>query len=463
MPGPAAAVEGHPLDFVRANCSLAGQMHLLTHKGKKAATGDGLRVPAGLLAREGTIWLDSVVPAGDRGRYSIVVWDPVAELTCGPAAARDVPWPQHRFGSVEELLAEVERLTASGTMIAAGHITYEAGVAWLGLPTPATDLPPARFFVYDRAFCFDHRTIEPTRLHPGLPCPEDIPEDHTDVPPEPDLAAEVSVVPSMSRDRYRACVERLLGHIHEGDIYQGNLTLRFETAVPLPPEAVYYRLRKKNPAPYGAFLNAGDIQVLSSSPERLLFKQGDRVTCGPIKGTAPRGRTALETRRQRERLQSSEKDRAELLMIVDLLRNDLGRVARTGSVCVDRLFAVETFASVIHLVGDISCRLRPGIGLAELMAALLPFGSITGAPKRRAVEILNEVETVPRGIYTGCLGYVCGDRAEFSVAIRTMSHRAGTYHVHAGGGIVADSRPEAEYAELCLKARKLIEALGGLL
>ncbi|RME27237.1 MAG: anthranilate synthase component I family protein, partial [Candidatus Zixiibacteriota bacterium] len=266
---------------------------------------------------------------------------------------------------------------------------------------------------------------------------------------------------SLDHTAYTQRVNAVKQHIAEGDIYQANLTMRAEANSDASPQQVYRCLRKLNPAPNSAFINIGSLQILSSSPERMLLRDGDFVTTSPIKGTIPVGDTPAQSARRRHELLHSEKDRAELLMIVDLLRNDLGRVARHGTVRVDHLFRVETYSSVLHLVSDISCRLRPEIDLTALCRAVMPGGSITGAPKRRAVEILQQQETVPRGIYTGCIGYVAGERAEFNIAIRTMTHHGGVYHLHAGGGIVADSTADGEQAETLLKARNLTRALGG--
>jgi para-aminobenzoate synthetase component 1 len=220
------------------------------------------------------------------------------------------------------------------------------------------------------------------------------------------------------------------------------------------------RLRQLNPAPYSAYIDFGEYQVLSSSPERMLYCCDGRVHSSPIKGTIARGSTESETAANLERLVQSEKDRAELLMIVDLVRNDLGKVARIGSVNVDRLFRPQVYSSVIHLMADISAERRPGVGLEQLLAALLPGGSITGAPKRRAVEIIDALEVTPRSVYTGCIGYVKGGAVDLNIAIRTMVRYAGVYHIHAGGGIVADSRPETEYDEMLLKAANLFKCLG---
>ncbi len=250
--------------------------------------------------------------------------------------------------------------------------------------------------------------------------------------------------------------------IAAGEIYQMNLAQRFTCAVAEPPRQLYRRLRALNPAPMGAYLEAGDWTVLSSSPERFLAVADGRIRTFPIKGTRPRGRTPAEDAAQRRELLASEKERAELLMIVDLLRNDLGRVCRFGSVQVRRLHDLETFATVHHLVGEVEGELRPGVGAAELMRAVFPGGSITGAPKIRAMQVIAETEPVPRGIFSGVLGYwsACG-RVDLSIAIRTIVCRRGEASFHVGAGIVWDSDPALEYEETLAKGRALRAALGG--
>ncbi|MCX6834720.1 MAG: anthranilate synthase component I family protein, partial [candidate division Zixibacteria bacterium] len=265
--------------------------------------------------------------------------------------------------------------------------------------------------------------------------------------------------PALSRDEYLARVDRVKWHIREGDIYQANFTCRFDGRCRLDPFVAYLRLRRLNPCFYGAYLDFGDYQILSSSPERMFHWHDDRITSSPIKGTIARGMTSAETDRNLQKLLHSEKDRAELLMIVDLIRNDLGRFASTGSVVVENLYRPELLSSLIHLVADVSARTRSGCALNDVFKSMLPGGSVTGAPKRRAVEILRELEATPRWVYTGAIGYVGGGRADFSVAIRTMIHENNCYHIHAGGGIVADSQPEAEYEEMLLKARNLFASI----
>jgi para-aminobenzoate synthetase component 1 len=258
-------------------------------------------------------------------------------------------------------------------------------------------------------------------------------------------------------------VQRVKDYIAAGDVYQVNLSQRFLVRTQTGVPDLYLRLRRHNPAPFSAYLDVGDAQILSSSPERFLRVYGkDRtVETRPIKGTRPRGETKEEDRRLATELMQSEKDRAELVMIVDLERNDLGRVCRFGSVRVPDLAALEPYASVFHLVATVTGELAPDRNVADLLRATFPGGSITGAPKVRAMEIIDELEPVSRGPYTGSLGYFSfsGD-ADLNILIRTLIVQGDRVCFHAGGGIVADSDPEAEYMETLHKARGMMKALG---
>jgi para-aminobenzoate synthetase component 1 len=260
-------------------------------------------------------------------------------------------------------------------------------------------------------------------------------------------------------------VQRARDYIFAGDIYQVNLSQRFQ--LPLAGEAfdAYLRLRRRNPAPFGAYINLPEVQVLSASPERFLrFDPVSRcVQTRPIKGTRPRGRTVGEDEELAQELVVSEKDRAENVMIVDLERNDLGRVAEIGSVRVTELASLEAFPTVFHLTSTVEATLREDRGLVDLLLATFPGGSITGAPKIRAMEIIDELEPTARSVYTGAIGYIGFDGAvDLSLVIRTILVREGIAYFQAGGGIVADSDPAMEYQETLHKARALSEALTGV-
>ncbi len=421
------------------------------------------RLFAPVAGETGAVWLDSSYRFGDRGGYSYVARRPAIDIAIDGAAATI-----SRRGEPPRLLRGVDgldmlqRLWDERRWFSAGYITYEAALPWVS-PESATFepvVPGMRFLFYDSVLQVDHET---GRIGIGDPTRDDFADllsGRLDSPPVGIVPPRANLVDGQDHSAYCRAVETIKEHIHEGDIYQANYTTRFDVASEEDPFAVYSRLRQLNPAPYAAYLNFGDYRLLSSSPERMFLKGGRQVTTGPIKGTIARGESDADEAANTERLLESEKDRAELLMIVDLARNDLGRIAEIGTVKVDSLFRPEVYSSVIHLVGDISATMAAPRTEADLIRALLPGGSITGAPKRRAVEIIRELEPLPRSVYTGCIGYVYGDRADFNIAIRTMIHRGNRFHVHAGGGIVADSRPEAEYEEMRLKARNLLRALG---
>ena len=263
-----------------------------------------------------------------------------------------------------------------------------------------------------------------------------------------------------SRPEFEAAVQRVREYIAAGDVYQVNLAQRFSCDLPCAPVELYRRLRARTPAPYGAFLNFPEQQIASASPELFLELRGRRLVTRPIKGTRPRGLTEPEDAALAEELLQSEKDRAELLMIVDLERNDLGRVCRPGSVRVDELRALEDHPTVWHTVAEISGELAAGADAIDAILAAFPGGSITGAPKVRAMQIIAELERVRRGVYTGAIGYLGfdGDVA-LNIAIRTIVCRDGRATYHVGGGMVWDSDPAAEYEETLAKGRALHEAL----
>lgn len=261
--------------------------------------------------------------------------------------------------------------------------------------------------------------------------------------------------------KYEEKFYRIREYLLAGDVYQINLTERFESRCFLSSSALYKRLRKLSPVPYGAFLNAGDFQILSASPESFLNVNGDRVETCPIKGTRKRGGDDKKDRGLLSELLSSPKDRAELLMIVDLERNDLGKVCNYSSINVDPLFKVESFAQVHHLVAKVSGHLKNGAGPVEALRVLFPGGSVTGAPKKRAIEIIDELESSPRSVYTGALGFIGVDgRSQFNMPIRTLTKVGDQVYFHAGGGIVIDSDPRLEYEEMMIKASGMMKALG---
>ena len=267
------------------------------------------------------------------------------------------------------------------------------------------------------------------------------------------------LIEAPARARHEEGVRRALELIAAGDVYQVNLAGRFRVASSQPPDRAYAAMRSRQPVPHGAFLDTGDFAVLVNSPERFLRLSGDAVETRPIKGTRPRGETPAADRALVRGLLCDPKERAEHVMIVDLERNDLGRVCRPGSVAVSSFLEVESFATLHHLVSTVRGRLRPDAGLEELLRATFPGGSITGAPKIRAMEVIAELEAQPRGIYTGAFVRCRGPRdLDSAIAIRVAVARDGVFTYHAGGGIVADSDPAREYDECLLKAAPFLGA-----
>jgi para-aminobenzoate synthetase component 1 len=260
---------------------------------------------------------------------------------------------------------------------------------------------------------------------------------------------------------YAKAVDSIRSDIADGKLYQANLTQRMDFPCRAEPWSVYLALRRLSPAPFAAYLELPEVAVLSSSPERFLRLDSDKfVETRPIKGTRPRGATSEEDVVLERALSNSAKDRAENLMIVDLMRNDLGRVCELGSVDVPELWRIERYATLFQLVSTVTGRLREDRDAVDLLAATFPPGSMTGAPKIAAIVLLDSIEPVRRGIYSGALGYLdVRGGADLSVVIRTVLIKEGRAYIHVGGGIVADSEPVAEYRETLDKARALIAAL----
>jgi para-aminobenzoate synthetase component 1 len=268
---------------------------------------------------------------------------------------------------------------------------------------------------------------------------------------------------TFTRSGYCAAVRRVIDYLFAGDIFQANLSHRLQSHLAESPFDLYRRLRRLNPAPFGAYLDFGELVVASSSPERFLRVSPETrvVEARPIKGTRPRGRDPAADAALRQELSESEKDRAEHVMIVDVLRNDLSRVCRPGSVRVPELFALEQYATVHHLVSTVVGELAPDRDVVDLLRAAFPGGSITGAPKIRAMQIIAELEPTARGVYCGSIGYLSVTGAlDTSIVIRTYLVLGEDVYFQVGGGIVADSDPDEEYRETLDKARGLIAALG---
>jgi len=357
---------------------------------------------------------------------------------------------------------------AGGAM---GYLGYELGGFLEKLPVPKDStlaLPdlclffPSIVLIRDRVEQQDYllqslaapaeavRTIRRMAAGNGLPA---------EFPGRP--VAAMKVTSNFTREGYLAAVEQVRRHIHAGDIYQANLSQRFRCNYPGEAFPLFARLLAANPASFFAFLNEGGSSVLSSSPERFLFRRGEIVESRPIKGTRPRSLDPAQDKLNRQALLSSPKDDAELSMIVDLVRNDLGRVCVPGSVRVQHHKLMESYRNVHHLVSVVTGRLTPAENNINLIRALFPAGSITGCPKIRAMEIINDLEPYPRGVYTGAIGYLgWHQNLDLNVAIRTAVLKNDTLRFSVGGGIVYDSDPEAEYLETLHKGETFFKLLG---
>jgi len=265
---------------------------------------------------------------------------------------------------------------------------------------------------------------------------------------------------NMTEDYYLSSIKKLKDYIYSGDIYQVNFTQRFECDFEGNSNELYKNLKSINPAPFAAYLDFGEGEIISSSPERFIKLTDGTIETRPMKGTRPRGKSEAEDEKLKEELVNSEKDRAELLMIVDLMRNDISRVAETGSVKVTELFHLEEYATVLQMVATIQGKLKDELSAVDIIKSTFPGGSITGAPKIRAMEIIDELETTTRNIYTGSIGYLGFDgNMDLNIAIRTIVLKDKKAYFQVGGGIVWDSDPHEEYEESLVKGRALVKAL----
>ena len=280
------------------------------------------------------------------------------------------------------------------------------------------------------------------------------------VPERPAVTPSPRFTSNMEREKFEAAVERIVEYVHAGDALQVVPSQRFSAPAPVEAFSIYRGLRAVNPSPYMYFLEFGDFQIAGASPEPLVKVHGDRVETRPIAGTYPRGTDEEEDRRLAERLINDPKERAEHVMLVDLGRNDLGRVCEYGSVGVDELMVVETYSHVLHIVSQVSGRLRGGVSAMDVLRSALPAGTLSGAPKVRAMQIIDELEPVKRCSYGGAIGYLSwnGD-LDTAIHIRTVVAKDGQIHVQAGGGTVAEARPAYEYNESVNKARAVFRAV----
>ena len=434
-----------------------------------------------LAAKEpGCAFLDSSL-VNELGRWSILGLRPYKTLVKeqdGSFTEDDVARPDTDF---ETRLGEFLRLNRDENETelpivsgAIGYFSYDYGREHMGVPSTEQDvepIPQARVVFYDLLLiedCHEKRvwlsacgqTEDALELLAHFR--RNIERGMEGFPALPDAHAtkHITVRPNFEKEEYKAAVDRMIRYIIEGDIYIANMTQRLDVMSDREPLAVFEHLRTHNPSPFGGYLDCGDHQIICASPERFLRLRDGVVETRPIKGTRKRGETPEEDEALRRELEQSEKDKSELLMIVDLERNDLNRVCRPGSVEVTELFTVETYATVFHLVSNIRGELAQGSDVTDLLRAAFPGGSITGAPKYRAMEIIDELEHGKRGLYTGSIGYLTLDgECDLNIVIRTAFHRDGRYHLGVGGGITSESDLEFEYEETLQKAKAVLEAL----
>lgn len=425
-------------------------------------------------------FLDSADGSRRQGRYAYIAADPFRVIEAGERVTIDGTLVSGDPFTVLEGELEKYRIETSPDLPpfqtgAVGFLGYELGRYIERLPEPkpvGLSVPDMVIGFYDTIAAFD--LVERQAWVISTSIAREDAQARAEI-----MASRIESAPSLApidwtargvwneevtQGEYEQRVSRIIDYIHAGDVFQVNLTQRFlgQLVDGLDSFHLYRRLRALSPAPFAAFLACGkNLHVLSASPERFLRLSPDGlVDSRPIKGTRPRGQTADEDAALAASLLASEKDRAENLMIVDLLRNDLSRVCRTGSVRVTDLLTLETFDSVHHLVSGIQGRLMEGLGCVDLFRASFPGGSITGAPKIRAMEIINELEPARRGPYCGAIAWMGFDGAsESSISIRTIVVEDDCVVAQAGGAVVSDSDPSAEYEESLVKAAPLLESL----
>jgi para-aminobenzoate synthetase component I len=419
-----------------------------------------------------------------QGRYSFMGCNPFATLRsksgrlCLVRGGGEESWEGDPFRAVRSLLHEhaVPRADPPVPFVggAVGYFAYDLCHHIERIPRTALDdlgFPDLALGLYDTLVAWDNLRGKAYICAPELrdrPAPEERAEALGALlsrPCEPARAPEGAcgsdLTGNFAREEYIAAVARAKEYIAAGDIFQVNLSQRFSAQLHVDPWQLYLRSRRINAAPFGAYLQFADGTVASASPERFLRVEGRCVETRPIKGTRPRGATPEEDERLARELLESEKDRAELVMIVDLERNDLGRVCSYGTVRVPELLRLESYATVHHLVSTVVGQLHEGRDLMDLLRATFPGGSITGAPKVRAMEIIDELEPTQRAVYTGSIGWVGFDGdMDLNIVIRTFLVRDGRVHWQVGGGIVADSDPVAEYEETLDKGIALRRAVG---
>ena len=457
--------------------------------------------------KENAFFLDSSLHRGPLGRYSFLGFEPFYIFKA--------KGQEDSLNQLRELLkryqlvnpaprAKARGFTGGGVNTkfpflggAVGYLAYDFGLSLENIKEKAKDdlaLPDVFWGFYDTVIAVDHWKKKLTIFSTGFPekgsflakkhseqrLKQFIQElskqgrhcEKADKPTKQSKARDcfaiarndklaIKLTSNFTKEEYLKAVAKAKDYIRKGDIYQVNLSQRFSAETTLNSFNLYQRLRQVSPSDFSACLDCGDFQIISSSPERFLNFDGKNVSTRPMKGTRPRGINSRADARHKRDLLQSPKDKAELLMIVDLLRNDLGRVCKYGSVRVSSMRALEAYSTVYQTTASIEGVLYPGQDRIDLLKACFPGGSITGCPKIRSMQIIDELEPTQRSIYTGCLGYLgFNNTMDLNILIRTILKKNDTIYFQAGGGIVADSQPESEYQETLTKAQGIFKALG---
>lgn len=423
------------------------------------------------------VFLDSGFPSSHQGRYDIIAADPVCtlvthgeitEITGNGVAIKSTENP---FDLVKQQLRlfpgfqPIDDLPFNGGAI--GYFAYDLARRLEALPTMAEDaehIAEMAVGIYEWAVIVDHHRQKSYLVgHCDQQKRQALIKQFSQLPIKPDYHAFKvvgEIKSNMDKDAYVYAFNRIKHYLKEGDCYQVNLAQRFAAGCKGDPWIAYQALRKLNAAPFSCYLNFPEVQILSSSPERFLKLTDSVVETKPIKGTRPRKPDYAEDQQQIKNLEASNKDRAENLMIVDLLRNDISKTCKSGSVKVPVLFDVESYATVHHLVSTVTGILADDQHALDLLKSCFPGGSITGAPKIRAMEIIEELEPNRRGVYCGAIGYIgFNGNMDTNIAIRTLVHSKHTIRFWAGGGIVNDSAAEEEYQESFDKAAAMLDLL----
>jgi len=426
------------------------------------------------------VFLDSGFPHSNQGRYDIIAAEPVCtlvthgeitEITRNGATLKSTENPfdlvkqQLRLSLSFKLEAGFDDLPFNGGAI--GYFAYDLARRLEALPTMAEDaehIAEMAVGIYEWAVIVDHHRQKSYLVgNCDQQKWQDLINQFSQLPVRPDCPAFKvvgEIKSNMDKDSYVHAFNRIKHYLKEGDCYQVNLAQRFVADCEGDPWTAYQTLRKLNAAPFSCYLNLPEVQVLSSSPERFLKLTDGVVETKPIKGTRPRKPDYAEDQQQIKNLEASNKDRAENLMIVDLLRNDISKTCKNGSVKVPVLFDVESYATVHHLVSTVTGVLADGQHALDLLKSCFPGGSITGAPKIRSMEIIEELEPNRRGVYCGAIGYIgFNGNMDTNIAIRTLVHSENTIRFWAGGGIVNDSVAEEEYQESFDKAAAMLDLL----